>query len=693
MKKLVALIGLCLTGVVTHAQYYYLPFTNNGINPGNLNNDGEYPVAGGLDASWATIQAPSSTPVWSANQNIPFSFSFNGNQVFQYKVSTSGILTFDISSAIAAPSYTKATLPNAAIPDNSVCIWGIGGLGTNDNIVTKTFGTAPNQQLWIMFSSYGFGTVASGTPGYTYWSIVLEETANNIYIVDQRTGGYATTKLVSAGIQLNLSTATVIATSPNLQALAGTSPTASDNTYYQFTFGTQNSFDLYVKDITTSPYLVLGSNQITGVIRNLGTSTITSLTLNYTINGGSPVADVITGISIAPLASYTFNHSTPWISGTSGSYQVDCYASDLNGGNADQNPANDVFGKTLNILTEIHQRIPLFEIFTSSTCPPCTPGNANFHSLIDPLVPTDHVYIKYQQDFPGTGDPYTTIESLGKRTALYGINSIPRMENDGGWDGNANSFTAQLYQDARSIPAQYKMTGTYIADTMARTFSAKVLYSPLFDAIDTRLNVAIIENTTSLNVKSNGETAFFQVMKKMLPDENGTLLANIPAGTWDSVTVTYTFNGNYRLPQDGQAANIIDNATENSVEEFGDLAMVGWMQASLPGKQVYQAHNFIPDASTGVYEMNTTINSILIYPNPADLFASVEISLNEKEKFKVQLMDMNGRTIELRQWDGKAGSTTLTFNTAELAAGMYHVAVTDSKGNSFVKRITVSHAR
>lgn len=682
---------LTITGL--QAQYYYIPNVSVGYNPGNLNVDGEYPVGGGLPAGWTTLQTQSASPIWSPTQTIPFTFSFNGASVTQFKVSTSGILTFDVATAVAAPSYTKAALPSALIPDNSVCIWGLGATGTNDNIVTKTFGTAPNQQFWIQFSSYGYGTTPSDGSNFTYWSIVLEETTNSIYIVDNRTGGFATTKSVSAGIQINSSTAISVAGSPSLASLSTGDGTPGDNSYYHFIFGTQPDYDLYVKDITTSPYLVVGNNTITGVINNIGLTTITSLTLNYKINGGTAVTDAITGISIAPLGSYAFSHTVLWNTVTSGSYTVECYATDLNGANVDQNPGNDSKTKTLNILTALEPRIPLFEIFTSSTCPPCTPGNINFHSIIDTINALQHVSVKYQQDFPGTGDPYATAESVTRRGSFYAINSIPRMENDGGWDGNANSFTYSLYQDAKSIPAQYMMNATYTNDVTTRTLSAKVLYSPLFNATGTQLYTAILEKETSNNIKSNGETSFFNVMKKMLPDENGTSINNIAPGVWDSVSITYTFNGNYRLPSNGQAANVIDHSIEHSVEEFSDLIMVGWLQDPSGSKQVFQACNFTPTIGSGVYEMNKSVNSILIYPNPADQYTAVEISLNASENLKIQLMDVEGKTIETLHIAGKSGLTKENFNTSKLANGIYHVAVSDSKNNSFVKRIVVEHVR
>ncbi len=690
MKKILHLLVFLCVCEVANAQYYYIPFVNAGQNPGNLNNDPEFPFGGGMAAGWNNILGPTNAnPAWSTTQTIPFGFSFNGTPVTQYKVSSSAIVTFDVATALAAPTYTKAALPSALIPDNSVCIWGLAGKGTNDYVSTKTFGTAPNRQYWIHFSSYGYGTVASDGSNYTYWSIVFEETTNNIYIVDSRTGGYAATKKVSAGIQINSTTAYAVAGSPNLNGVAGVGSTAADNTYYQFIQGVQPAYDLGITKINTSAYLALGANDISGIIKNFGSATITDLTINYVINNGTVVTDVLSGLSIAPLATATFTHSVQWTSAAPGQYSLKCYATDINGSNADLNNANDTLSKSINILLSLEQRVPLFEIFTGSTCPPCQPGNANFHAIVDTINQNDFVSIKYQQNFPGTGDPYTTVESTNRRSTYYGINSIPRMENDGGWDGNANSFTYPLYQSTRAVPAMFKMSGTFTSDTINRTYTAKVKYSPLFNSTATILYVAVAEKTTSLNIKTNGETAFFHVMKKMLPDENGTLLPAITAGAWDSTTISYTFNGNYRLPANGQTANIIDHTIEHSVEDFSDLTMMGWLQAADGTKQVFQAANFIEEMITDAPTLSAAVNSLLVYPNPAKDFAAVEISLNAAEKLKVQLMDAEGRSIEVKNINGQSGKSTVKFDVSQLAAGFYHIAVSDSKNNAFVRRISV----
>ncbi|SHL83971.1 T9SS type A sorting domain-containing protein [Hymenobacter psychrotolerans] len=234
MKKLllVASLGLAFVATPALAQYTQVSSLNAGRNPGALNEDEEYPVDGGVLTGWATLFAGStasfSTPVWSQSAGIPFSFYFNGQAVTSYKVSSSGVLTFT-TSATAVPGATNTALPSPQIPDKSVCVWGLGAT-TGDFIITKTFGAAPNRQHWVQFNSY---SKPGNTSLFTYWSIVLEETTNHIYIVDQRTS--ATTGLdITAGVQVNATTALQVAGSPTLESRTAGSPLVLDNSYWSF---------------------------------------------------------------------------------------------------------------------------------------------------------------------------------------------------------------------------------------------------------------------------------------------------------------------------------------------------------------------------------------------------------------------------------------------------------------------------
>ena len=236
MKKLITIL-VCLLGFTqfNFSQYFYIPASAPG-NPGGINTDNEYPNGSGLPAGWTVILGPSnSSPTWSSVETIPFAFNFNGNPVTQYKVSSTGVLTFT-TNTVTVPGATNAVLPDPGIPNSSVMVWGIQGTGSNDNIVTKTFGNTGSQQHWIFFSSYTAGS-------WSYWSIVLEEGSDKIYIVDQRHSTSANPQ-ITAGIQIDGSTATMVAGSPTLSNVAGADASPADNHYYEFTYGTQNATDM-----------------------------------------------------------------------------------------------------------------------------------------------------------------------------------------------------------------------------------------------------------------------------------------------------------------------------------------------------------------------------------------------------------------------------------------------------------------
>ena len=687
MKKLLPVItGLMFSSMVSFAQYWQIPNPNANTNPGGLNVDTEYPVGGGLAATWTTIHGPSASPAWSTQQTLPFTFLFNGNTVTDFKVSNSGVLTFDVATALPAPSFTRAALPNASIPDNSVCIWGLGGIGSNDNVVRKVFGTAPNRQLWIFFTSYGYGSVASDGTNYCYWSIVLEETTNRIHILDQRSNGFAGTAKVSAGVQIDAATAYSVATSPDLEPLAGTDPTPVDNSYYTFVQGTQPAFDLSVTEITTSPYLSQGNVTVTGTIKNYGTTTISSMDINYKIDGGAAVTSNLTGLSIASGTTYSFSHPTPW-NATIGSHSIQAYASNLNNGNVDANPGDDALTKSVSVMSELVTRLPLFEIFTSSTCGPCAPGNTNYHSIVDLRPAAEFVSIKYQQDFPGTGDPYTTTEAINRRSSYYAINSIPRMMIDGGWNSNATAFSNALYDASILKPAQYKLNGTWSIN--GNSINCKVKFSPLFNDSGSKLRVAILEGTTFQNVATNGETEFEHVMKKMLPNETGSTVPVVAIGAWDSLSFNYTFPGSYRLPADGTTANRINTATEHSVEEFTDLYVIAWVQGA--DKTVFQAANLTKVTSTGIEAMSHTVHSVEVFPNPTADFINVNISMDQPDAIAATLVDLEGSIVESTVQRLNGGKNNIRFNAANLANGVYNVMIFDSKGNSAVHKVVVQH--
>ena len=295
MKRLlILLLLLAFTGA--KAQYYYLPYATFG-NPGGINNYDEYPVGGGLDSSWTSIHSGSTTvPQWTSVQTLPFTFQFNGSNYTQYKVSTSGVLTFT-TSAVTAPTTTTTTIPSTAIPDNSVMIWGLEGAGANDNIVIQTLGTSPNRQHWVFFSSYNIPS--GGVSCWTYWSIVLEETSNRIYFVDQRFNTGACFPSLTIGVQIDNSEAYQVTGSPNIINSAGLSETDSDNGYWEFIYGSPQGFS----NIGGTTYDLQTNNAICRRIVNVGNGDIVA-TWTYSTSYDITASDRGTG--------YCFYNGSSW---------------------------------------------------------------------------------------------------------------------------------------------------------------------------------------------------------------------------------------------------------------------------------------------------------------------------------------------------------------------------------------------
>ena len=677
MKKIFTLASVLLASAsMSWGQYYYTQSVTPG-NPGGVNNDDyEYP---GADATWNSLLTQNATPSWSAVQTIPFAFNFNGTAVTDYAVSNTGVLTFNTGALGTAPSSTNAALPSTSIPDNSVMAWGLEAAGSNDEVLTKTFGTTGSRQHWVFFTSM---TNPNGS-GWHYWGIVLEEGTDKIYIVDMRANESVA---LTVGVQIDGTTAYQVAASPSVDNTSNNAPDDSDNYYYEFTYGTQPTEDVAGLAMTTFQYQILGNApyNIEGQLHNLGSAPITTMDINYRVNGGATVTQTVSALNVPSGDIYPFVHATPWTPSATGQYTIDIWASNING-NADANTSNDEASGVVEVFNTFTQRKSLFETFTSSTCGPCAGGNVNLEDLFaDALNTGKYTSVKYQMAFPLTGDPYYTDEG-GDRQDYYGVNSIPRLEVDGGWDGNAANATQNLMDQWTSVPSFVDVAATY--SVTGQTIAVDVVMDPV-ETLPTQnltLYMAVIEYQTTANVKSNGETEFEHVMKKMLPDASGSSINQIVLGTQQTASESYSFNGSYVLPIDGD--NPANLNIEHTVEEFSDLGVVVWIQDDVT-KEVLQSAN--GTLVTGIDAENQELLMAKLYPNPVSDNATLAFNLtNGGDDVVIEIYNNLGQKVMSKNYgEFGAGRSTLGFNTQNLSNGMYLVYI--STGNErIVKKMNV----
>lgn len=684
MKKITLLFSMVI-GLALNAQYHQVEWTTTGQNPRLLNDDPEQPEAflNGNGYSWNSVLA-SGASSWSSAQTIPFTFKFNGTTETSYQVHPSGLVTFT-SSPSAAPS-SLPNIPSSSLPDKTVVLFGLNLSGANDAVVSKTFGTAPYRQHWIMWSSASYTAAGTGSH-WAYWSVVFEESTNNIYIVDQRTyaANNANINLVG-GIQINSATAVSATGSPNLgsvtTATAGNGSDQTDNKVFAFApQPSQADWDGAGQAIDLAQYIQINTaTDIVASFVNFGYSTVNSLGVSYSLNNGTPQNATVTGLNVSPgtIQSYTLTNALNLTS--AGNYKLKLWINTLNG-NGDANRLNDTVYADIVGVSALTTRYSLYETFTSSTCPPCTPANQTMEALFA-NNPGEYVSLKYQMSWPGTGDPYYTLEGLTRRQ-FYNVSSVPNVAIDGGWNDNGNSLTQGIFDQYQAIPAFVDLTANY--SISGQTVSVDVEIDPLanVNSNNLRLFIAIKEKLTTQNVKTNGETEFHNVFKKFVTSDNGDPLSALTAGNTVNVSKSYTFNGSYVLPPN--AGSPVDHATAHTVEEFSDLAVAVWIQ-DISTKEVLQAAE--GNLVIGIDDFDAETHNLKVFPNPAKDVAFVSIDADRNTSVDLTVVNALGQVVLSQTSTVDSGTNLININTADFAAGVYAINVTVD-GNTQTMKLTI----
>ncbi|MBT3207502.1 MAG: PKD domain-containing protein [Bacteroidetes bacterium] len=235
---------------------------------------------------------------------------------------------------------------------------------------------------------------------------------------------------------------------------------------------------------------------------------------------------------------------------------------------------------------------PLYEVFTSSSNVFCLDANNIVDNIIS-TYPNQYTMIKYQMNWPGYGDPYYILAGDNRRI-FYGVNGIPHMHANGDTSMHTATFTDLLFNyfssqlSVMQIASNYSISGNLV--------SVGIDINSMADVIGTsKLHIAVVENTTTGNVGSNGETEFYNVCHAMLNTGNG-LGVNLYAG------VPYTYS------------HVFDMSNTN-IEDMTDLSVIVFVQ-DIVTMEVLQSENSTGQAPNVVsVSFNVDMNNQLVF-NP-----------------------------------------------------------------------------
>lgn len=422
----------------------------------------------------------------------------------------------------------------------------------------------------------------------------------------------------------------------------------------------------------------IGNNQpftITGNIVNYGSQVITSMTLNYSIDNGTPVTQNLTSLNIAAInGQYSYSHGTPYTPTMVGAKTVKVWASNINGA-ADMNTANDEATGSVIVASQVVPRVTCIEEFTSSTCAPCAALNSTF----DPLLATNNANdlanfsnvtaIKYQMNWPSPGnDPSYNPDGVTRQN-YYGVTGIPDVYMDGFNQG---------YDQAAIDAAKSKIAAMQVEATAIKggnMVTVNVTVTPYISIpTGTKLYIGIMEKEYDYAASTTSQDQFHHVMRKMIPNGGGIALNNLVDGT----PVTQGGNYTFTLAAPGIPA-------QNSYAlwtNMDNLEVIAFVQ-NVATKEIYQAD--LATITTGVNELSNNF-SINLFPNPVQNDLVVNIKANKNANANLEIVNAIGQVVYSERIESvPAGENVYHVNTTNLSSGIYFAKVNFGGENQTIK--------
>ncbi len=443
------------------------------------------------------------------------------------------------------------------------------------------------------------------------------------------------------------------------------------------------SYDLATTSQNTVPYLLLPSsvNTFGGTIFNNGYTTITSMNMNYSVNGGPVQTKTISGIAgFSQLTSYNWSMSTPtWNPGAPGLYTIKYWADNLNGSNADGNNVNDTLVNQFIVTDSIQAKQVLFEEFTQASCDPCANAKANVDSVCAKNVPVLNS-VRYHVNWPGTDYMNSEIQVpfIGTRVSYYNVGGVPDGKLDGMdiYPGNGY-FNSNVVQPESQVGSPFRISINSCIYNLALDQYSISFDIKAFAAFNAGLKAQTVVVVDTINYSANQSTEtipqynFPQVAEDMIPNAGGTNLASFAPLSTQTFNLSWTKNH----PWGYKPKTYIYDSTKCHMTVFiqdnnGNPLM------GIPPAYVYQSATALAKQVTGMEEISQGV-LFNLYPNPTNGDANVQFNLEKEQNVTVELYNMIGEKVYSNN-NGKtaAGAHMITIAGNTLQNGIYIVKFT-----------------
>jgi hypothetical protein len=187
--------------------------------------------------------------------------------------------------------------------------------------------------------------------------------------------------------------------------------------------------------------LTTGSKIVNVTLKNYGSSTITSVNINYSVNGGAVVTESLTGLSIAPCASADVSFATPYV--VAGTCNFVLYTSNPNGA-ADLNTTNDTLRSSFCLT--------MSGVYTID---PAGSGQRNYTTFASAIAALACGGVNGPTTFNVAANSYYEQVSISN---IQGASAVNTITFDGG-NGNAATRILSFNATSSAAPHTFRING------------------------------------------------------------------------------------------------------------------------------------------------------------------------------------------------------------------------------------------
>jgi hypothetical protein len=453
---------------------------------------------------------------------------------------------------------------------------------------------------------------------------------------------------------------------------------------------TPPALDAALTAIKLPKYVAVNApSTLTGKVKNLGNTAITSFDIAYSIAGGTQVIDSYSGQNLAIGESYDFTHDTPLTFANTGTYKVDVKIQNVNGG-TDNNPANDTLSTYVSVLPWIPEKKVFCEEATGTWCGWCVRG----------ICFMDQMAATYPDTWIGTavhnGDPMVVtdwdneIPNIIPSFPGYPSGTINRVKM---WD--PQDFEAGYLEEMDAVsPASIEVVN-FAWNSATRLVSFDVKSEFLVEiSNELRFGAVIMEDSlfgTGTDWEqanyyeggANGPMCGFETKPDPIPaadmhyDHVGRVILDGPYGTAGSISAPVT------------AGSVQTHHYEYTIPAgwiYDHLHFVGLIMDHTAGVILNATNDVV---WVGTSELNNDLR-LKVFPNPAINKVNVNFTLDNPGMTGIKVYDLPGNCVlNIAPVQYPVGQNKVEIDLSRLVQGMYFVEVSVN-GHTNTHKISVT---